>query len=113
MTYDLWKSLFGITVVDVDDGDEVDPLVKDTNTHIHFKWNTHVNELLKAPHADDCYDPITTGQLKRVPRTLLWLVSHVLHPKNGGFSRFDFAEIHLVYILLNKIKINWEHYFVC
>lgn len=71
-----------------------------------------MNELLKNPRSDDCYDPITIGQLKMVPRILLWLVSHGLHPKNGRFSKIDFAEIHLVYILLNKIKINWAHYFV-
>lgn len=47
-----------------------------------------------------------------VPRILLWLIFHVLHLKNGEFSRIEFAEIHLVYILLNKIKINWAHYFV-
>lgn len=47
-----------------------------------------------------------------VPRILPWLVSHVLRPKNGGFSRIDFAKIHMVYILLNKIKINLAHYFV-
>lgn len=71
-----------------------------------------MNELLKVPCAEEHYDAITTRQLKMVPRTLLWLVSHVLRPKNGGFSRIDFAEIHLVYIMLNKIKINWPHYLV-
>lgn len=73
-----------------------------------------MNELLKDPHVDDYYDVITTGKLKMDPRFLLWLVSPVLRPKNGGFSRIDFAEIYLVYILLNKIKIKikWLHYFV-
>lgn len=47
-----------------------------------------------------------------VPRILLWLVSHVLRPKNGGFSIIDFAKIHLVYIILKKNKINWARYFV-
>lgn len=47
-----------------------------------------------------------------VPRILLWLVSHVLRPKNGGFSRIDYSEVHLVNILLNKVKINWPHYIV-
>ena len=32
-TNDLWKSLFGITIVDADD----EPLVTDTNLHQHFK----------------------------------------------------------------------------
>ena len=69
-------------------------------------------ELLKAPRAEDCYDPITTGHLKMVPRILLWVVSHILRPKNGRFSRIDNVEIYLVYILLHKVKINWPHYFV-
>ena len=103
-TDELWKSLFDIIVVDDNDDDEVDPLVTDIHTHIHFKWNVHVNELLKSPRLNDCYVAITTGQLKMVPRILLWLVSHVLRPKNGGFSRIDFAKIHLVYILLNNIN---------
>lgn len=30
--------------------------------------------------------------------------------KNGGFSRIDYSEVHLIYILLNKVKINWRHY---
>lgn len=110
---DLWKSLFDIIVVDGDDDDdEAGPLVMDTNTRIHFKWNIHVNEMLKSPPVDDCYDHIPTGQLKIVPWILLWLISHVLRPKNGGFSRIDFAQIDLVYIILNEFKINWAHYFV-
>lgn len=42
----------------------------------------------------------------------MWLVSHVLRPKNGGFFRVDSAEIHLVYILVNKVKVNWPRYWV-
>lgn len=104
-TNELWKSLFGIIFVDADD-DEANPFVMDINIHIHFKWNVHVNELLKDPCVEGCYDPITTGQLKMVPRILMWLVSHVLCLKNYGFLRIDFVEIHLVYIMLIKIKIN-------
>lgn len=103
---DLWKSLFGIMVVDPDDDNEVDPLITDTETHVNFDWGIHVNELLKVSRVEDCYDPITTGQLKMVPRVLQWVVSHILRPKNGELSRIDFVEIHLVYILLHKVKIN-------
>lgn len=49
------------------------------------------DELHKALRVEDCYDAITTGKLKMVPRIMLWLVSHVLRPKIGGFSRIDFA----------------------
>lgn len=107
-TDDLWKSLFGITIVDVD----VEMLVTDINLHQHFKWNIHLNQLLKASRSDDCYDPITAGQLKIVPRILLWVVSHMLRPKNGGFSRINNVKIHLVYDLLNKININWANHHV-
>lgn len=41
-----------------------------------------------------------------VPRILLWMVSHVLHPKNDGFSRIDNSEIHLVYIFFKEIQIG-------
>lgn len=71
-----------------------------------------MNELLKAPRAAYCCYPITIGQLKMVPRILLWVVYDILRLKNGGFSRIDYAEINLVYILLHKVKINWPHYFV-
>lgn len=45
-------------------------------------------------------------------QTELWLVSHVLRPKNDRFSVIDNAEIHHVYILLDKIWINQGNYFV-
>lgn len=97
---------------DTDADDEVGPLVIDLYTHVNFYWSVHLNEILKAPHAEDYYDPITTGNLKMVPRILLWVVSHILRPKNGGFSRIVNAEIHLVYILMHKVKSKWPHYFV-
>lgn len=85
-TNDLWKTLFGITVGDVDEDDDVDPQVTNLYTHVDFNWNVHLNEILKAPRVEDCYDPITTDHLKMVPRPMLWMVSHILRPKNDGFS---------------------------
>lgn len=111
-TNELWKSLFEITIIDVDDEDEPDPLVMDLHTHVNYEGNSHVNDLLRAPRVEGCYDAITTGQLKMVPRILLWFVSHVPRPKNGGFSIIDFTKIHLLYILLNKDKIKCPHYSV-
>lgn len=102
----LWKSLFDIIIVSV----YVEPLVTYTNIHQYFKWNIHLNELLKAPWSDGCVKTITTGMLKMVPHILLSLVSHISRPKNGGYSRIDNAEIHLVYIFLNKIRIIWANY---
>lgn len=90
---------------DADADDEVDLLVTDLYTHVYFNWNVHLNEILKALRVEDCYDPITTSHLKTVPRILLWVVSHISGPKNGWFSSIDNAEIHLVYILLHKVKL--------
>ena len=77
--------MFGITVGDPYEDDEDDLLVTDLHTRVNFGWNVHVNELLKAPRVEDCYDPITISQLKMVPRIFLWVVSPILHPKNGDF----------------------------
>lgn len=90
-TNDLWKTLFRITVGDADADDEVDPLVTDLYTHVNFNCSFH---------------------LKMVARILLSVVSHILQPKNDGCLRIDNSKIHLVYILLYKVKINWPHYFV-
>lgn len=79
---------------------------------MNFEWTTHLNAMLKAPRSDDCYDTLAISQLKMVLRILLWLVSHVLRPKKEGYSRIDIAEVHLVYILMKRIQINWANYFV-
>lgn len=71
-----------------------------------------MNEMLRAPRPKGNFEPLTTGHLKMVPRILMWVVSHVLCPKNGGFSRIDYSKVHLIYILLKKFKINWPHYIV-
>lgn len=76
---------------DADEDEEADPLVTDVYTHVNFDWDLHVNEILKTVLPKECYEPISTGQLKMVPRILMWIVSHILCPKNGAFSRIDFA----------------------
>ena len=60
-TNDLWKTLFAITMGDANADDEVNQLVTDLYAHVNFDWSVHVNELLKDPHAEDCYDHITTS----------------------------------------------------
>lgn len=32
--------------------------------------------------------------------------------EKGGYFQIDIAKVHLMYILQNKIKINWPNYFV-
>lgn len=104
--------MFGISIFDPDLEDESDSLVTDVHTHIYYEGNAYVNQMLIDPCSEGIFEPFTTGQLKMVPRILLWLVPYVLRPKNGEFSRIDYSEVHLVYILLNKVKINWPHYIV-
>lgn len=60
-TDELWKSLIRITVIDVDNEDEPDPLVTDLRTHVNYDGNSHVNDLLRAPRVEGCYDAITIG----------------------------------------------------
>lgn len=81
--------MFGIIVGDVDEDDEVDPLVTDLYTYVNFDWSVHVNEILKASRADDCYDPITTSKLKIVPRILVWVVSHISLQKKAVFRELN------------------------
>lgn len=111
-TDDLWKSLFGITIIDPDVGDESDSLVPDVHAHIYYRGNTIVNKMLRDLRPEGRFKPLTTYKLNMVPRILWWLVSHVLYPRNGGFSRIDSSKVHLIYIFLNKVKINWPHYIV-
>ncbi|CAI8614239.1 unnamed protein product [Vicia faba] len=101
----MWMSILGITIDD-------EPMVKESNYHSDFKWRIHSNEKLKTPRASNNKYPIINGCLKKQPRIMHWIVSHILRPKNGGFSRVDVPEVHLVYLLLNKIKINWPYYIV-
>lgn len=96
----LSKSLFGIIVVDSE------PLMTHTNSCEDFCWKVYMNEFLKAPQSDDCFEPLTTCHLKRVHHILHWLVSHVLHLKKGRNSRVDQVNVHIVYILFYRIHIN-------
>lgn len=88
------------------------PVVIDLHHHPGYCWRINLNEMLKPPLADDKFDALSIGHLKQVSRILHWIMSHVLRPKHGGYSMVDQAEIHLIYILLHGIRINWPHYFV-
>ena len=37
-------------------------------------------------------------------------MTHILRPRQGGYSRVDNVEVHLVYVLKHKIKVNWPYY---
>lgn len=55
---------------------------------------------------------VTTGLLKPDDRILHWVVTHIICPKQGGYSIMDKVEVHLVYVLKHKLKVNWPHYIV-
>ena len=37
-------------------------------------------------------------------------MTHILRPKQGGYSHVDKVKVHLVYVLKHKIKVNWPYY---
>ena len=65
---------------------------------------------LDRPLGED--EQVTSGMIKKIPRILHWIISHILRPANSGHSRLDRAGIHLLYILQNKVPLNWANYFV-
>lgn len=67
---------------------------------------------LKAPKSDDKLEKLSTGNLKRNPSILHGIFTHVLRPRKGGHSRIDQSEVHLMYILENKMLICCPYYFV-
>jgi hypothetical protein len=52
------------------------------------------------------------GRLKQGPRVLLWMVNHILRPRGGPYSRLDWKDIDLMYIMMEKKQMDWPHYFV-
>jgi hypothetical protein len=52
------------------------------------------------------------GRLKQGPRVLLWIVNHILRPRGGPYSRLDWKDIDLMYVMMESKKMDWPHYFV-
>ncbi|KAK2409665.1 hypothetical protein QL285_045080 [Trifolium repens] len=52
------------------------------------------------------------GRLKKGPRVLLWIVNHILRPRGGSYSRLDWKDIDLMYIMMERKKMDWPHYIV-
>ncbi|KAK2412984.1 hypothetical protein QL285_048122 [Trifolium repens] len=52
------------------------------------------------------------GRLKQGPRVLLWIVNHILRPRGGPYSRLDWKDIDLMYVMMENKKMDWPHYFV-
>ncbi|KAK2370822.1 hypothetical protein QL285_083834 [Trifolium repens] len=52
------------------------------------------------------------GRLNKGPRVLLWIVNHILRPRGGSYSRFDWKDIDLMYLMMERKKMDWPHYIV-
>ncbi|KAI5429973.1 hypothetical protein KIW84_034526 [Lathyrus oleraceus] len=98
--------------------DAENPLAEVTDSHQieGYEFWSALNDMLKRPYPDHIVNSdafprtITAGKLKTGERILQWIVSRILRPKKGGLSRVEQAEVHLMYILKNKQKINWLYY---
>lgn len=101
-----WSEVFGITVL----SHEATPYGH--SFHADFDMGSYLNSCPKAPQPEDNLVKVSTGYLKRNQRILHWIVTYVLHQRKYIHSRIDIDEVHLMYILQNKIKIKWPNYFV-
>ncbi|KAK2396383.1 hypothetical protein QL285_058040 [Trifolium repens] len=52
------------------------------------------------------------GRLKKGPRVLLWIVNHIQRPRGGSYSRLDWKDIDLMYLMMERKKMDWSHYIV-
>lgn len=109
---DVWKSLFEISPL----SSPTDLKITDSVYAPDYDFGTSLNKMLRKPFAPKVVQSIifptnvTIDQLKPLDRILHWIVTHILRPKQGSYSRVDKAKVHLVYVLKHKIKINWPHY---
>lgn len=101
-----WKDVFGIFML------SHEPTLSDHAFRLNFDWKNHLKSCLRVTRIDDDLDRLSTGLLKRDPHILQWIITHMLRPRKGGHYQIDQVEVHLMYILQNKVKINWPNYFV-
>lgn len=95
-----WSEVFGITML------SHEATMSDHSFHRDFDLISYLNYCLKAPSPEDNLDKVSIGYLKRNQHSLYWIVTHMLHPRKRGHCRIDIAEVHLMYLLQNKVKIN-------
>lgn len=105
---DVWKSLFEISPLSSPN----DLKITDTVYAPDYEFRNALNQMLRKPFSPNVVQSnlfptnVTTGQLKPFDRILYWVVTHIPRHKQGGYSRVDKAEVHLVYMLKHKIKVN-------
>lgn len=103
---DTWREVFGLSLF------SNYSTFYDYYFHTNFDLRGYLNSCLKSPSAEDNLAKMSNGYLKKNPRILHWIVTHVLCPRKGGHSRIDIANVHLMYLLQHKVHINWPNYFV-
>src|SRR4051812_39776834 len=82
LTNRAWISIFGLTLL----GDEV--RIEDGDFPANYDHVAYMKSILKDPAVlDKQNESITAGHLKRDPRLLNWIISRVIRPRAGGFSR--------------------------
>lgn len=106
VTDDMWREVFGLSIL------SWHATLSDHSYHLSFDMKSYLNSCLKAPRPDHSMDILSTRSLKIIPCILHWIVTHVLYPRKLGNSRLDQDELHLMYLLQNKMFICWPNYFV-
>lgn len=84
----------------------------DLHFDTEFDMKDFTPSILKIdrPLSED--EHVTSGMIKQTPCILHWIITHILRPTNSGHSRLDRPSLHLLYILQNKVLLNWGNYFV-
>ena len=86
--------------------------ITDTDNFEGCDFKVSLNSMMKHPFSESVVNrtlfpkAVTAGALKPLDCILQWIVSRIIRPKMGGYSRVDHPEVHLVYAIKNKMRIN-------
>lgn len=96
---DVWKSLFEISPLSSPN----DLKIIDTVFAPNYESRSSLKSMVKIPYSNNVVTSnlfptnVTTRLLKHVNRIIHWVVMHVIHPNNGGYSRVDKEEVYKVH----------------
>src|SRR3954470_9470225 len=90
-------------------GDEV--RIEDGDIPANYDHVAYMKSILKDPAVfDKQNESIAAGHLRRDPRLLNWIISRVIQPRAGGFSRIERNEVVLMYLLQNRTSVHWPYF---
>ncbi|XP_058785499.1 zinc finger BED domain-containing protein RICESLEEPER 2-like [Vicia villosa] len=90
-------------------GDEF--CIADGDFPANYDHMAYMRSILKDPTVlDKPNETITAEHLKRNPRLLNWIISRIIRPRSGGYSRIERNEIILMYLLENRTRVHWPHF---